>query len=151
MEVLNCVKSMDRSHAQLLLNIVSPWRSLSHTLTHTHSNVVHQDAPALYDFPAFAEGASPRAPVGGRSGLPATCSPPHVQAVACDGCSNCDGRLDLVDDSMFICARCMGNTRVIRCVCVFSTQVSQTQSLNIVSAHHPQSIVCMCCESCTLS
>ena len=39
--VLNCAKSMDRSHAQLLLTIVSPWRSLSHThthtLTHTHS------------------------------------------------------------------------------------------------------------------
>ena len=48
---LNCGKSTDRSHAQLLLNIVSPWRSLSHTLTHTHthSNVVHQDVPALYD------------------------------------------------------------------------------------------------------
>ena len=49
----NCVKSTDRSHAQLLLTIVSPWRSLSHThthtLTHTHSNVVYQDVPALYD------------------------------------------------------------------------------------------------------
>ena len=47
----NCAKNTDRSYAQLLLTIVSPWRSLSHThtLTHTHSKVIHQDVPALYD------------------------------------------------------------------------------------------------------
>ena len=37
-EVLNCAKSTDRSHAQLLLTVVSPWRSLSHTHTHTRSH-----------------------------------------------------------------------------------------------------------------
>ena len=43
-----CAKSTDRSHAQLLLTIVSLGDQF-HTHSPTHSNAVHQDVPALYD------------------------------------------------------------------------------------------------------